>query len=117
MRGRKLYAIKEPKMIYLRIASYGCFGVAALCVVAALAAEDIYFAVPAISVGLVGVLFLAFDRALFLLSEIRDALVTSESSSPVAVPAATETAIASDISQGLQDLSSRLDAMRKRNPT
>lgn len=101
-------------MIYLRLASYLCFAVAALCAIAAIANEDIYFVVPAVSVAIVGVVFLAMDRALILLSEIRDALVPSSPSDVAASAKVKDPLIDGDLSQGLADLSNRLSDIRGR---
>ncbi|MGK8232580.1 hypothetical protein ACLGGT_21415 [Roseovarius sp. MS2] len=113
-------------MAALRYAAYACFAASFLCIVAFFVSEEVFFIVPAVSVSIVGVLFLAFDRALSILVDIRDALIAPSSLNPALdeIPSSVSGSLehagglepntAANISADLADLSRRLDAARGR---
>lgn len=61
----------------VRWTAYGCFGLAGLSVILAMANEAPGFLGAGVGVLVMGIGFLAADRGLSLLAEIRDALVPS----------------------------------------
>jgi hypothetical protein len=95
-------------MLILRLCSYACFVVSALCVVALMGGEPLSFTWPAISAAVIGIVLLAIDRALLLLSDMRNALVS---------PRGAEAKVSSDADlrdptpDELANLSNRIDRM------
>ncbi|UOA25940.1 hypothetical protein [Pseudosulfitobacter sp. DSM 107133] len=98
-------------MLSLRLFAWAAFAVAALCIVVAIAAEALILISPAIAALISGVLFLAADRAIFLLTEIKDALKGTqpaiEPSLDTTPSAARETRSIEEISRDIENLKTR----------
>ncbi len=98
-------------MYSLRLFSWALFVVAALCLLTALATEELIFIPASVSSLATGLLFLAADRALLILAEIRDA-VSGEIKSVEHHKVDAE--IPTSPVRSIEEISSDLKAMKQR---
>lgn len=95
-------------MLALRSISYAMFAIAAVLMLFGLANYVTEFVGLAVSTAIAGVLILAIDRVILLLTEIRDSLATPK----VLVGAQTETASAQMPTLTLEELSAALESRK-----
>lgn len=98
-------------MYSLRLFSWALFAVAGLCLVTALATEELIFIPASVSSLATGLMFLAADKALLILGEIRDAV--SGHSKPLEHSEAVNQ-VPTKPARSIEEISSDLKAMKQR---
>lgn len=91
----------------LKVFAWLSFGAAALCLLAAIVTGFEGYLLPAVSGGVAGVLFLALDRIVSLMTEIRDALVIREPEPTVETAAAVPTRTLAEVDADIKRLARR----------